>query len=387
MKKVGISQIGISIPRYFISIAELSKKRKLIPEYGKKGLEVFEARIPYRISLEDLAIQALKKIDFQNVERFYFGTESDPDASKPLAIKILKKINLNYIPFQLKFACLGGLEALILACEYSFSHQGKPAIVLTIDRSIYSKKDPKAEITQGCAAVALKIEGNPKILSLDWQNFGEYALDIDDFFVPPDSFPFPVVNGDLTKPAYLECQKQALENWKRKNLKKIKKKNLTQIFEYFIFHVPFPKIVEWAAALFWRHENEKSKEHLKLAQCLKNPSLFKEYKRDLDRIRKLPEFKNFFNKKIKPSLKYHPYIGNSYTSSIFVSLISILEKAKKGQKIGLTGYGSGAGAICLEGEVMSNNFTTDLRKQIKNGKKLSIEKYEKWRKNFSLSRI
>jgi 3-hydroxy-3-methylglutaryl CoA synthase len=387
MKKIGISQIGIAVPEFFISVEELSRKRKLPPEYGKKGLGVFEARIPFGISVEDLAVQALKKIDFHDVERFYFGTESDPDASKPIAVKVLKKIGLNFVPFQTKFACLGGLEALILACEYSFAHSGKPAVVLTFDRSVYSENDPRAEITQGCAALALRVEGRPKILSLEWQNFGHYASDIDDFFVPPNSFPFPIVDGELTKPAYLECQKQALEDWKRKNAKKLKKKNATEIFDYFVLHVPFPKMVEWAAALFWRHENEKSKEHLKLSQCLKNPSLFPEYKKDLDRVRLLPEFKKFFEEKIKPGLRYNPYVGNSYTSSIFVSLLSVLEKARKGEKIGLGGYGAGAGAICLAGEVMSDFFTTDLKKQIQKGKKLSIKEYEKWRKNLFLARV
>lgn len=381
--KVGISQIGIAIPKHFIAVSELAKKRKIPPAYTNKGLGLIEARVPYQISLEDLAVEALLKIDFQDVERFYIGTESDPDASKPLSVKILnQKLGLNSVPFQYKFACLGGLQALISACEYSQAHQGKPAIALSVDRSIYHQKDPKAEITQGCAAVALRIEKNPKILSLDYQNLGQYAVDIDDFKVPPSSYPFPQVNGELTKPAFLECQKKALEDWKKKNQNFLKKakKELLEIFDFFILHTPFPKIVEWAAALFWRHEKLREKEHITLAQCLKNPKLFSEYKKELDEIRKTSEFQKFFSEKFSSGLRYNPYIGNSYTSSIFISLVGVLEKARKNQQIGINGYGGGASSVCLRGVVTSmKKFKSDLSKQLREGKKLSIKEYLKWR--------
>lgn len=385
--QIGISQIGIAIPKHFISIKELARKRKISSGYANEGLGVIEARIPYQISIEDLAVEALLKIDFQDVERFYIGTESDPDASKPLSVKILnQKLGINFVPFQYKFACLAGLQALISACEYSQAHQGKPAVVLTIDRSIYHEEDPKAEVTQGCAAVALRIERKPKILSLDYQNLGQYAVDIDDFKVPLSSYPFPQVKGELTKPAYLECQKRALEDWKKRNWQFLKraKKELLETFDFFILHTPFPKIVEWAAALFWRHEKLRQKDHITLAQCLKKPSLFSQYKKELDEIRKTPEFQKFFKEKFTPGLRYNPYIGNSYTSSIFISLAGVLEKAKKGQQIGINGYGGGASSICLRGIVtLEKKFKSDLSAQLKKGKKLTIKQYLKWRKSQS----
>ncbi len=384
ISNIGISQIGVAIPRHFISIKELAKKRKVPSAYVVGGLGTIEARIPYQTSIVDLAVEALKKIDFRDVERFYIGTESDSDASKPLAVKILNhKLGLKIVPFQYKFACLGGLQALISACEYSQANQGKPVVALSVDRSIYRLEDVKAEVTQGCAAVALRVESNPKILSLDYQNFGQYAVDVDDFKVPLSSYPFPQVNGELTKPAYLECQKKALEDWKKRNVEFLKKekRGLLDIFDFFIMHTPFPKIVEWAAAIFWRHEKLREKEHITLAQCLKKPSLFQKYKKELDRIRAMPEFQNFFKEKFSPGLKYNPYIGNSYTCSIFISLVGILEKAKKNQQIGINGYGGGASSICLRGVITSpRGFKSDLALQLKKGKKLTLEEYENWRK-------
>ncbi len=382
--KVGVSQIGVAIPRYFISLEELTKMRQMPKEYASKGLGVFQARIPHNTAIEDLAVEALKKIDYKDVERFYVGTESDPDLSKPFSVRIInQKLGLTAIPFQYKFACLSGMEALVSACEYSVAHQGKPAVALAVDRSIYGEADPAAEMTQGCAAIALRVEMNPKLLILDYQNLGQFAADIDDFKVPGSSFPFPEVDGELTKSAYLGCQKQAVEDWQKKNqelLINTKGKLITDMFDFFIMHTPFPKMVEWVSAVFWRHERLKEKPHLGLTQCLRNPELFKEYKKDLDEARKLPEFQEFFEKKVKPGLRYNPYIGNSYTGSIFISLLSVLKDIKKDQQIGMSGYGSGAGAICLRAISVSNGFKTDIEEQIKAGEKLGLKEYEEWRK-------
>ena len=59
--KVGISQIGISLPKYFITLFELAKKRKIPAGYAGAGLGVVEARVPYQTSIEDLAVEALRK--------------------------------------------------------------------------------------------------------------------------------------------------------------------------------------------------------------------------------------------------------------------------------------------------------------------------------------
>lgn len=382
---VGISQIGVAVPRHFLSLEELTKARELPLAYVTDGLGVFQARIPYQEEVEDLAVDALKKIDYKDVERFFIATESDPDLSKPFGVKCInKKLGLAKLPFQYKFACLGGVEALISACEYSVANKGKPAVVLALDRSIYPETNPTAEMTQGCAAVAMRIEANPNLLEVDYGNIGQYAADVNDFRVPASSFPFPQVNGELTKSAYLGCQKFALEDWERNNqnlLKTLGGKTLVQAADFFVMHTPFPKMTEWAAAVFWRHENLKERPHLRLGQCLENPGLFKEYKKDLDRVRSLPEFQDFFRKKVRPGLKYNPYIGNSYTCSIFISLIAVLEEIKKGQQLGMSGYGSGAGAICLRAVSRSEEFKSDLKEQLEKGEKLTFEQYQKWRES------
>jgi 3-hydroxy-3-methylglutaryl CoA synthase len=222
----------------------------------------------------------------------------------------------------------------------------------------------------------MRIETESRYLKLDFKNFGQYAEDIDDFKVSLESAPFPEINGSLSKTAYLKCQKLALKNWKEKNPKY---RSIIDEIDYFVFHTPFSKMVEWYAAMFWQHE--VFGEPPLIEDCLENPDLFQKYKEKINKARSNPKFKEFFEKKIKPGLKYNPFIGNAYTSSIFISLIAILEKIKRNQKVGLGGYGSGAGSLCLLGEATGENFKSDLKTQLKEGKELTIEEYEIWRKD------
>ncbi len=387
--QVGISQIGIAIPEHFISVEEIARLRGLDPGYPTKGLGTLEARIPYDISLEDLVIEALKQIDYSGVKRIFFATESDSDMSKPMAVKALGKLGLSIVPAQLKFACLAGVQALILACECVVAH-GKPAIVIAVDRSIYQKDDPRAEVTQGCAAIALRIELNPKLLALGYLNHGQYGEDIDDFRIPQRTAPFPEVDGPLTKPAFLNCLKMALKDWKTQNPQF---GSIIDGLDYFIVHTPFPKMVLWQMAMFWRHEKYGEEKHITIEDCVKNPQLFNEYKKGIDETRKQDtEFQDFFEKKVEPGLKYNPYIGNSYTVSILVCLIATLEQMKKGEQIGVGAYGSGAGAIFLMAQAMITGFQSNLQEQIdQKRQELTLGQYEDWRektlKKFQKERI
>ena len=375
---VGISDVGVSIPPFFIGAEKMAEKGQLPLEYVNGGLGLVQARIPYNTSLEELIIKAIKKINYQDVERFFVATESDYDLSKAaIAIKTINKgLKLTVLPFQLKFACLAGIQTLLLASEYVTS-QGKPAIVIVADRSIY--KDKKAEVTQGSGAIALRIEKNPKLVSLDFRNYGHYAEDIDDFKIPLSSAPFPKVNGPLTKPAYMKCVIKAFEDYKKKNPQLI---NPLERIDYILMHTPFPKMVVWTSAALWRLEKNKEKRFIELLEnSLKNPIHFKQFKKLFDETRGLADFKKFFIQKVKPGLKYNSYIGNCYNASIFISLLGVLEEIKKNQDILFLGYGSGAGSLVLRGKALKDNFRSDLSLQIKNGKELTVDQYRDWRSN------
>lgn len=373
--KVGISEITVSIPKWFIEVGKIAEKRQLPLEYVNGGLGLIQARIPYKTSLEDLIIETLEKIDYQNADRFFIATESDYDLAKPkISIKTLnKRLKLTIVPFQIKFACLSGVQAMLLACEYAVAHD-KPAIVIIADRSLY--EDYKAEITQGAGAIALKIEKNPKILELDFKQFGQYAKDINDFKVPINTAPFPMVNGPLTKPAFIKCVIRAIDDYKQKNQEF---GSMIKNTDKIVMHTPFPKMVVWASAALWRYENYNENFFALITECISNPQIFPKFKKLLDEVREIAEFQNFFREKVKPGLRYNPYIGNCYTASIFISLISALENTQANQNICLAGYGGGSGSLVLMGKTIKNNFKSDLIDQIKSGKELTNQQYQDWR--------
>jgi len=144
-------------------------------------------------------------------------------------------------------------------------------------------------------------------------------------------------------------------------------------------HTPFPKMVVWASAALWRYENYDEDFFALIRECINNPQIFPKFKKLLDEVRKTAEFQNFFQEKVKPGLRYNPYIGNCYTASIFISLISALENTEANQNICLAGYGGGSGSLVLMGKTIKNNFKSDLIYQVKRGKKLTSQQYQDWR--------
>ena len=75
------------------------------------------------------------------------------------------------------------------------------------------------------------------------------------------------------------------------------------------------------------------------------------------RISKTAAFKTFVGERIEKTQRASSLIGNQYTGSIFLALMSAMESdlqdgtAMEGQRIGLCGYGSGAKAKVFEGIV------------------------------------
>lgn len=392
-KKIGISQIGIELPKSFIPVEIIEEKRikeggDISSGFAQKGLGTSIARIPYRQTLYELAAEAIKKIEYKDVETFFFATESNPDASKPvIGLKTLKILGLyNVVVLPITFACVSGIESVVAGCKIS-AGTGEPVIVVAVDRSIYAQSQPRAEVTEGCAAVAVRIEPEPELIKLDYQRIGVYVADIDDWKIPWASYPFPKISDELINIGYPFCIKQAFLHGKKNNprlIRNLEKRGISIIdyFDYILPHCPFLKMTEWLLATLWQHERKYKKgEHPSIEDCLKDPELYPEYKKGIDEIRKKPEFQDFYKRKTGLVLrKYFPEIGNPYSVNSFIGLVSALEEAVKGQKIGVCSFGSGAGSINIKGTVKKSGFKSDIRDQLNEGKELTWEEYNDWRR-------
>jgi hydroxymethylglutaryl-CoA synthase len=107
----------------------------------------------------------------------------------------------------------------------------------------------------------------------------------------------------------------------------------------------------------------------------------------MKKVAKSNLYKNFVENKIAPGEMASSEIGNMYTASIFMALISSLVDAAKNdkdfenKKIGFISYGSGSKAKIFEGTVQKNWFEKTNSIKLFDGlnkrKKISIDIYEK----------
>ena len=94
------------------------------------------------------------------------------------------------------------------------------------------------------------------------------------------------------------------------------------------------------------------------------------------------ETKNKFLEKFHTSIIYGKRVGNIYTGSLYLSLLSLLENCdnlKAGDNIGMYSYGSGA--VCeffnlTLAEDFKNHLRHDRLNDFDNRKQLSINEYE-----------
>ena len=363
-----ISKVVFIAPKYCVDLKELCKYRGY--DEGKlKGLGVKQMAVLYDQNLLDLAYEALSKIDLSNISLLIVSTESSKDLSKPLSAKIVDQFDLNRcFTFETKFACRAGLDAVLMAESFTRT-TGKDSVVVCIDEAIYDIGP--AEITGGCGCAVIKIE-QEGFLDIDLRRSTSYVEDIDDFYKPIDKTT-PVVDGRLSIVSYLYCCKNAISYWK-----KLSRHNVTDYFDKLVFHIPFPKIVKWMSAVLYGHERIKEKRIIHIENVLKNPALFNSWREERKEIESKDDFKEWFKDKVEPSLQLHPFVGNSYTASIWLALISTIKNSKINidDRIGLCGYGSGAGSLCVE------TLVKDIpRVEYKLPReKLEVEEYIRWRR-------
>ncbi|MCG2691288.1 hypothetical protein L6272_00520 [Microgenomates group bacterium] len=72
-----------------------------------------------------------------------------------------------------------------------------------------------------------------------------------------------------------------------------------------------------------------------------------------------------------------PEIGNPYSASSLLGLINVLEQGKRGEKVLVTSYGSGAGSDSLSLTLLKNSKKNklDLERQLKEVEYINYSQY------------
>lgn len=233
-----------------------------------------------------------------------FGTESSVDQSKSgsLFVKSALKLDPTVRAFEVKEACFGLTAGVMIAQDFVRLHPDQTAIVIGSDIARYGI-NTAGEVTQGAGSVSLLISSNPRILEIN-EGHSAYSEDINDFWRPNYS-KTAKVDGKYSTQVYLNFFKHTFSNYK-------KQKGLeTKDFAAIIYHLPFTKMGLKANRLAIEGVDEETNARL------------------MDRF--------------TASKELNANVGNIYTGSLYLSLLSLLENGglKAGDLIGLFSYGSG----------------------------------------------
>lgn len=402
----GIDAITIYIPPYRVDAEKLAQKRGVEPQKILKGLGMREISISApNQDTTALGLNAVEKLfrEFRylnpsRIREVAVATETPTDLSDGIGTHIVEKFDIipeNVGVKEIKQACVSGLaEACSSAEDYK--------LLVTTDKAVYPLGSG-AEFTQGAGAVALLI-GDGDILSVEGKA-GRFTLNVPDFFKPIfendklEAEKTPKVYGNLSKIAYTFVTTMAVRDFMKRNNLRLKDIDLV------VYHIPYPNLPKYAikAVAMAEEESEKFMEFEKLSR--EAIDRFKKFQKEgkgeeelmeLDR-KEMREYwcriKEMINgryeeaeKKVEPSLKLSPFVGNIYTGSVFLGLISALKfgNYREGSRILTVGYGSGASSVAISWK--TNGKTRELVKRIEiedilkpeRKRYLEIAEYERW---------
>lgn len=347
---VGIESAAFYTSQYFIDLATLARARG-VPEdkyyvgLGQKQMAVFPPDEDIVTLGANAAKTILSEIDSDQIGMLLFATESGIDQSKAAGMFLHRLLNLpkNCRVLELKQACYSATGALLISLDWLKAHPDKKVLVVASDIARYGLNTP-GEPSQGGGAVALLLSTNPQLISFE-EGTGIYAEDAMDFW-RPNYRDEALVDGKYSCDLYLKALKEAWQDYEQNT------KRHYDDHDYFLFHIPLPRMAE--------------KGLQRLAMANNKGRLSDEA----------------LESSLGESLIYSRTVGNCYTASLYLGLLSLLEHRHDlaNKRLGFYSYGSGAIGEFFSGTVLpqyeQHLFTAKHQELLKNRTELDIEAYE-----------
>ena len=347
---IGIDKIGFATTNYVLKLENLAATRNIAPEKLSKGLLLKEISIaPVTEDIVTMGASAaasiLAKEDKQAIDMVIVASESGIDQSKASAVFIHGLLGIQPFArsFEMKEACYSATAALDYAKLHVEKHPDSKVLVIASDIAKYGIGTP-GEPTQGAGSIAMLITSHPRILAFNEDNVAQ-TRDIMDFWRPNYSTT-PFVNGMYSTQQYLDSLKTTWAEYQKRNQVSLKD------FAAVCFHLPYPKLA------------------LKGMKKIMDKSL---------PIEQQAQLKENFGQ----SILYSQKVGNIYTGSLFLGLLSLLENSttlKAGDRIALFSYGSGAVSEIFIGQLVAGfeqQLETNRMEKLDSRTPLSIPDYEK----------
>ncbi len=383
--KTGIDAISFDVANIHLPIKTLAAARNIEPEKLEKGLGLIKMTLPD--AHQDAVVfgaNALTKLIIDNqinlseISRIYVGTESAIDSSKPISSFLISLMEQKFGEDSLAecdvvdftFACIGGVDALQNCIDFVKLNPTKKAIVVTTDFAKYDLNST-GEYTQGAGALAMLVTSNPRIIAFD-ENWATSTKGVFDFFKPYRSVskeainqnenndPWfdnleaeieihkdqPVFDGQYSNQCYMDRTRNAYFSFK-------KLKNTTETlynsWNSIIMHLPYSFQGRRMLSEIYALDSAD-----KIISENIEPT---DYQNKIKEVGKSDEYKKFVTEKLQPAELASSLIGNLYTGSIFMGLLSTLahyydtKKDIAGTKFGFLAYGSGSKSKVFEGTI------------------------------------
>ena len=355
--RAGIEAMGVAVPEQYVDMAELAEARGVAPGKYLEGIGLKQMAVPAvdedTVTLAVRAARmALKGVDLNEIGLCIVGTETAVDHSKPVAsfVQGLLGLPTHCRVYETKHACYGGTAGLMTAMDWirSGSNRGRKALVIASDIARYGLRTA-GEPTQGAGAVAMLISQKPLLVELE-QTVGTYSRDVMDFWRPlysKDAF----VDGQYSVTCYLDALVGAYKE--HLALTGGAQPLASDRFAAIAYHVPYPKMAK------------KAHDALRTFDTDPSPA-------------------TSFAVQVRPSLVLPERVGNIYTGSMYLSLLSALcvdTRALDGKAIGFFSYGSGSCAEFWSGRVaegaQARVRAMGLEAMLDARKKVSVAEYER----------
>ncbi|MGS0652987.1 hydroxymethylglutaryl-CoA synthase [Staphylococcus arlettae] len=348
---IGIDQIDFYVPKFYVDMAKLAEARNVEPNKFLIGIGQTEMSVsPVSQDIVSMGANAAKNIVTEEhkkqISMVIVATESAIDSAKASAVQIHNLLGIQPFArcFEMKEACYAATPAIQLAKDYLANRPNEKVLVIASDTARYGLNSG-GEPTQGVGAVAMMITHNPRILAFN-DDAVAYTEDVYDFW-RPTGHSYPLVDGALSKDAYIRSFQQSWTEYAKRTNKTLAD------FASLCFHVPFTKMGKKALDSILTDEiSDETKERL--------------------------------TEGYEAATYYNRYVGNIYTGSLYLSLISLLETRtfEAGQSIGLFSYGSGSVGEFFSGTLVAgyqDALNIDGHKALLNNRtELSVADYESY---------
>ncbi|MFN3754164.1 hydroxymethylglutaryl-CoA synthase family protein [Flavobacterium sp.] len=380
--KAGIDSIAFDIPQLYLPITTLAENRnieadKLIKGLGLHKMSFLDVHQDVVTMASNAALKLIRQenLNPKEINRIYVGTESGVDSSKPVASYVVSNLEnvlgegsfRNCDVVDLTFACIGAIDALQNCLDYIRLNPNKKAMVIASDNAKYDLNST-GEYTQGAGAIAMLITAEPRILSFS-NEVGVSTEGVFDFFKPrrsvsKEDLPLnhnpewhgvleneisiykeqPVFDGQYSNQCYINRISEAYEHYKSESNQSGK---IYENWANILMHLPYCFQGRRTFIKIFAKENPE----------LLDAQVGETTKDKIKALAKSPEYLALVNDKILPSEIASGQIGNIYTGSIFLGLLSTLcyhfkqNSDLTNKKLGFIAYGSGSKSKVFEAEV------------------------------------